>query len=141
AKCCNRITSWAQLRDGRTGKSFLVFSVHFDHEGVVARRESAKLLLKKVEEIAGDHPVICVGDFNATPGSEPIVTMQRVLRDAYSVSAAPPYGPVGTFNGFQVGLAATDRIDYIFVSPGVKVLRYAVLSDSIDGRYPSDHFP
>jgi endonuclease/exonuclease/phosphatase family metal-dependent hydrolase len=141
AKCCNRIASWAQFRDERTGKSFFMFSIHFDHEGVVARRESAKLLLKKIEEIAGDHPVICVGDFNATPDSEPIATMQRALRDARSISAAPPYGPLETFNAFRVDTPAAQRLDYIFVSSGVKVLRYAVLTDSIDARFPSDHFP
>lgn len=141
AKCCNRITSWARLRDGQTGKTFFVFSTHFDHEGVVARRESAKLLVRRINEIAGESPVICVGDFNATPGSEPILTMQGALRDAYAVSLAAPYGPVGTYNGFKLDAPMINRIDYIFVSPNVKVLRYAVLSDSVDGRYPSDHHP
>jgi endonuclease/exonuclease/phosphatase family metal-dependent hydrolase len=142
AKCCNRITSWVQLRDTESGKSFFVFSVHFDHEGIVARRESAQLLTRRIDEIAADSPVICVGDFNATPGTEPIATMRGTLRDAYDISMAPPYGPVGTYNGFQLDAPMTDRIDYIFVSRNVKVLRYAVLSDSIDGRrYPSDHHP
>ncbi|MGC1633177.1 MAG: endonuclease/exonuclease/phosphatase, partial [Gelidibacter sp.] len=35
-----------------------------------------------------------------------------------------------------------DRIDYIFTSKDlVKVLKYAVLSDSKDCKYPSDHLP
>jgi endonuclease/exonuclease/phosphatase family metal-dependent hydrolase len=141
AKCCKRLVSWAHLRDGQSRKSFFVFSVHFDHEGVVARRESAKLLLLKIGEMAGRSPVICVGDFNATPQSEPIVTMQGALRDAYRISSAPPYGPVGTFNGFRLDVATTNRIDYIFVTRDIEVLRYAVLTDSFDLRYPSDHFP
>jgi len=141
AKCCKRIASWAQLRDRDSGKSFYVFSVHFDHEGVIARRESAKLLIAKIGEIAGGSPVVCVGDFNATPDSEPIATMRSALNDAYEKSIAPPYGPVGTFNAFRWDVAPTRRIDYIFVTPNVEVLRYAVLTDSIDLRYPSDHFP
>lgn len=141
AKCCKRIVSWAQLHDSESRKSFFVFSVHFDHEGVVARRESAKLLVQRISEIAGRRPVICVGDFNATPESEPIVTMQSALNDAYRISSAPPYGPVGTFNGFRLDVATTSRIDYIFVTRDIKVLRYAVLTDSLDLRYPSDHFP
>ncbi len=141
AKCCKRLVSWAHLRDGQNHKSFFVFSVHFDHEGVVARRESAKLLVQRISEIAGKNPVICLGDFNATPESEPIVTMQGALHDAYRASAAPPYGPVGTYNDFRLDTALTNRIDYIFVSRGMKVLRYAVLTDSLDRRYPSDHFP
>ena len=35
------------------------------------------------------------------------------------------------------------RIDYIYVSPGVKVLDYATVPDTRPGMtlYPSDHFP
>lgn len=141
AKCCKRLASWVQLRDKRLGAVFFVFSVHLDHEGVVARRESAQLLVRKIREIAGDAPVVCVGDFNATPDSEPIETMTTLLRDAYRISKAPPYGPVGTFNAFRLDAPRLERIDYVFVSPDVTVLRYAVLTDSIDRRYPSDHHP
>lgn len=36
----------------------------------------------------------------------------------------------------------TRRIDYIFINEGnVGVLKYAVLSDSKDCRYSSDHLP
>lgn len=141
AKCCNRIVSWVQLRDARSGKTFFVFSAHFDHEGQIARRESAKLLLEKIQQIAANSPVICLGDFNSTPESDAIATMRTKLRDAREVSIAPPYGPIGTFNGFELNVPTRNRIDYIFVGTNVTVLRYAVLSDAIDGRYPSDHFP
>jgi endonuclease/exonuclease/phosphatase family metal-dependent hydrolase len=33
------------------------------------------------------------------------------------------------------------RIDYIFVYGSVKVLKYAVLTDSKEKRWPSDHLP
>jgi endonuclease/exonuclease/phosphatase family metal-dependent hydrolase len=56
-------------------------------------------------------------------------------------SATPPYGPVGTFNDFKPELPALDRIDYVFVGPRIRVQRYGVLTDSIAGRVPSDHFP
>lgn len=141
AKCCRRLTSWVQLRDKHRGNVFFVFSAHLDHEGVVARRESAKLLARKIQQIARDAPVICVGDFNATPGTEPIETMTSFLRDARRVSMTPPYGPIGTYNAFQLDAPLQDRIDYIFVSANVRVLRYAVLTDSIERRYPSDHLP
>lgn len=57
------------------------------------------------------------------------------------VSRAPPYGPVGTFNGFKPDAPLTDRIDYIFVSEQIEVHRYATLTDRFNGRYPSDHLP
>ena len=141
SRCCNRLASWAQLQDKETGKAFVVISVHFDHEGVVSRRESAKLLLRKVAELAGPLPVLCTGDFNAVPESEPIRTMLAGLRDARAISESAPYGPVGTFNGFKIDAAAADRIDYIFVTPGVRIQKYGVLTDSARGHFPSDHFP
>jgi len=141
ARCCNRIASWARLRDRASGQAFFVFSVHFDHEGVVARRESAHLMLRKMREIAGDRPVLCLGDFNATPDSEPIRLMAAAMRDAYQVSATPPYGPVGTFNGFRIDAPLADRIDYVFLGPRWRVLRYAALTDSYRGHFPSDHLP
>jgi len=141
ARCCNRLATWVQLRDRESGRNFFVFSVHFDHEGEVARKESAKLLLQKVKAIAGAAPVFCLGDFNSTPETEQIRLMQASLRDAYLVSQSPPYGPVGTFNGFKIDAPMDARIDYVFLSPGITVLKYGVLSDSLAGRFPSDHHP
>ncbi|WP_342120217.1 endonuclease/exonuclease/phosphatase family protein [Pseudoduganella sp. OTU4001] len=141
ATCCHRIASWAQLQDRHTSRKFYIFSVHFDHEGQVARRESAKLMLKKVKEIAGAEPVIVAGDFNSMPETEQIGTMKSVLADAFDISATPAYGPAGTFNAFRIDSPLDERIDYIFVSPHVKVLSYATLTDSRAGRFPSDHLP
>ena len=107
----------------------------------MARRESAKLMLKKVREIAGADPVVVAGDFNSVPASEQITTMKTLLADAFEISAKPAYGPVGTFNAFRIDSPLEERIDYIFVSPHIKVLSYAALTDSRHGRYPSDHLP
>ena len=57
------------------------------------------------------------------------------------MSQTAPYGPVGTFNDFKIDAPLQDRIDYIFLGPRWKVLRYAVLTDSVEGRFPSDHLP
>jgi len=141
ATCCHRIVSWARLRDDGSARTFYVFSVHFDHEGQLARRASADLVLRKIAEIAGSEPAICLGDFNSTPETPQMLTMAKAMRDAFRVSAAPPYGPVGTFNDFHLDAAMTDRIDYIFVDRNFDVRKYAVLSDSLDRRYPSDHHP
>ena len=43
ATCCNRICSWAKFKDVNTKNVFFVFNVHFDHQGVVARKESGNL--------------------------------------------------------------------------------------------------
>jgi endonuclease/exonuclease/phosphatase family metal-dependent hydrolase len=141
ATCCNRICTWAKFKDAKTQREFFFFSVHFDHEGVEARRQSGLLMAQKIREIAKNAPVVCVGDLNSTPDTEQVKTMQTVLRDAYQVTQKPAYGPVGTFNGFKLDAPLLDRIDYVFVSSAYQVLSYADLTDSWRGHYPSDHFP
>lgn len=141
AKCCNRICSWVKFRDLTTKKEFFFFNVHFDHQGVEARRQSGKLMVQKIKEIAKNETVICTGDFNSTPETEQIKEMQTILSDSKVVSATPPYGPEGTFNSFKFDAPMKNRIDYIFVGKNVKVLKYAVLTDAKEQRYPSDHQP
>lgn len=141
ATCCNRIASWALFKDKRSNKEFYVFNAHFDHQGVVARQESGKLMVKKIQEIAKTKPVICTGDFNSTPDTEQIIAMSALLNDSRSVTKMPPYGPVGTSNSFRFTAPMKNRIDYVFVSKDFEVLKYAVLTDALDQRYPSDHLP
>ncbi len=141
ATCCNRICSWAKFQDLKTKKQFYFFSVHFDHQGVKARQESGKLMVKKIREIAKNAPAICVGDFNSTPETEQIKAMQTILQDAHDVTKQPPYGPEGTFNSFKFDAPMENRIDYIFASKDFDVLKYGVLTDAKEQRYPSDHQP
>ena len=141
ATCCNRICSWAKFTDKTTRKSFFFFSVHFDHQGVVARQESGKLMVQKIKQIAGNTPVILTGDFNSTPDTEQINAIQTLLSDTYQATKTPPYGPVGTFNSFKFDAPFNDRIDYVFVSKQFDVLKYGALTDANEQRYPSDHLP
>lgn len=136
-----RICSWVRLYDKTNKKEFLVFNTHYDHVGVKARIESAKLIKAKIQQIAPSLPVIYTGDLNVTPETEAITTIKSFLSDAKEISKEKPYGPEGTFNGFNFNSDLKDRIDYVFVNQGFKVQKFAVLSDSKDKRYPSDHLP
>lgn len=140
-----RIVTYGRFRDKKTKKEFYHFNTHFDHIGKVARRESAKLLLKKVNEIAGKVPAVITGDFNATPTDEPIqvlVNPQDAQRftDAKSISKTPHYGPTGTFNGFRAHETGTEPIDYIFLKGKWGVAKHATISESWKGLFASDHF-
>ena len=144
AKCCFRICSWGKFRDKETGKEFVFINSHFDHEGVVARRESSKLLLSRIRQIAGENmTVFATGDFNAVPDDEPIVTLASdgLLLDSYKISKEPPFGTVGTYNGWSATMERDVRIDYIWVTKDVTVEKYGVLNVVQYGRTPSDHFP
>ncbi|HOT64444.1 MAG: endonuclease/exonuclease/phosphatase family protein [Bacteroidota bacterium] len=143
ATCCNRICSWGKFREKKSGREFYFFNSHFDHQGKVARHNSSLLLLAKIKEIAGNLPVFCTGDFNATPDDDPIQVIYKdgKLRDSYQITKEPPYGTLGTFNNFDLHSPCSERIDYIWVTDGIVVRKYGVLNEQQYGRFPSDHFP
>ena len=141
-----RIVTWCFFEDKFSHKQFYAFNTHFDHMGKQARAESAKLLLQKVKEIAGDLPVIVTGDFNATYEDEPIKIITNKnnpdhLIDTKEISQTPHYGPTGTFTGFKSKEVSDKAIDHIFIKNKVTVLKHATLSESWNGRFSSDHFP
>ena len=136
-----RICTWVKLFDKNTKKDFFVFNTHYDHMGVSAREKSSELIKNKIQQIAGKSPVILTGDLNTTPATPPISVLKTFLKDTKEVSKSKPYGPEGTFSAFKFDAELKERIDYIFVNDRVEVLKYAVLSDSKDQRYPSDHLP
>lgn len=142
----NRIVTWAKFKDKKSKKVFFVFNTHYDHIGKIARRESSKLLLQKVKEIAGNMPTIITGDFNATPDDEPIKVLvdennPDKLTDTEKISLSPHFGPYSTFNGFQAQEQEGRHIDYIFTkNPGkFKVLKHGTLTNTWSGRFASDH--
>jgi len=136
-----RLCTWVRLYDKIRKQEFYVFNTHYDHVGVLARVKSSELIQKQIPLIAGNLPVILTGDLNVTPQTESVATLKTFLNDAREVSQEPPYGPEGSFNDFKFNAALKDRIDYIFTSKHFKVLKYGILSDSKEQRYPSDHLP
>ncbi len=140
---CNRICSWVKLRMKEFPNSFVVFNTHLDHRGVSARLHSAVLLKEKIAGIARqyDLPAILTGDFNDTPESCPIQSLKEQFYDSAVISETPAAGPAGTFNNFDRLSFPEKRIDYIFVSPGVRVIKYQVVTDQMDNLLPSDHYP
>jgi len=140
-----RIVTWAKFKDKKAGTTFFAFNTHFDHMGKVARRESAKLLLSRVREIAGDVPAVITGDFNSEPKDEPIQIITDKnnalhLEDTREICQTPHYGPSGTFNGFKSKERSDQPIDYIFINKKWNVLRHATISQTWEGRFASDHF-
>lgn len=140
-----RIVTWGKFKHRKSGKIFFAFNTHFDHIGKVARRESARLLLQKVKEIAGSTPATITGDFNAHPDDEPIQVILDAsnplhLTDSKAISKTPHYGPIGTFNGFTNKETDPRPIDYIFLQGKWQVNSHATISETWGGLYASDHF-
>lgn len=142
ATCCNRIASWVYLQDLTNKQKFYFFNVHYDHQGVQARKESSKLLLRKIGEIAGKEPVILTGDFNGDQQSEWYLTIanSNLLKDTYK-QVPYPYANNASFNAFGKQIDRKEIIDHIFVTDHFKVDKWGILTDTYHGKYPSDHFP
>lgn len=138
-----RICTYGFFMEKETGAMFWVFNTHFDHIGEMAREKSSELIVQKIKEINKDNlPVILMGDFNLNDQSKAIKFLSSNLNDSRSTSLNRPFGPFGTFTGFKFHEPVKDRIDYIFCSKeNIQVEKYAVLTDSKDSKYPSDHFP
>lgn len=141
ATCCNRICSWVYLEDKKTKKKFYTFNVHFDHQGVVARRESSKLILKKITEIAGNTPALLTGDFNGGRDSEwyQAIATSGSLVDVFS-KVKFPYANNSSMNGFRTP-RGNAVIDHIFMTKQFEASKWGILTDTYFGKFPSDHFP
>lgn len=137
-----RICTCVLLKERNSGLKFWVFNTHFDHIGEKARIESARLILKKIQEKNdGGFPLILMGDFNTEKGSPAIKLLEKGLSEASSISKEPLYGPEGTFNNFISGNDTRECIDFIFVS-GFSVKSITHIDDRRNNNLCiSDHFP
>lgn len=129
---CIRICSWGKftVTNDSSARPFFYFNLHMDHIGVVARRESAKLIIRKIQEIAQGAPVVVTGDFNVDQNDEiySIFTESGILKDSF-VAAKQKFAENGTFNSFDPELKTDSRIDHIFVSPTTTVNHYAIMTN------------
>ena len=138
-----RIASYAKLKDKQTGKVFMAVNTHFDHVGVKARRESAKLIMKKIQEIVGDQPAVVTGDFNVTEDDEAYTTMTTntfKMNDAYHMTPNHT-GTTYTWHQFcQLPPLKREKIDFIFITPTISVNRSHIEIPDLQHML-SDHNP
>ena len=142
---CTRIATWAKLEEKSTGKIFLAVNTHMDHVGVEARRKGALLIIERIQEIVGNRPAVLTGDFNVNDASEAyqtLTTNKFVLKDAYK-TADVKEGVSYTFHDFgKIPMDEREKIDFIFVTPQIKVNRSWIPKENADGKgLLSDHNP
>lgn len=138
----HRVCTYGFFTHKESGHEILTMNTHFDHQSELAREQSAKLILQKIEQINNKHlPVVLMGDFNATPETLPISIIQSKMNDAFEISKTPHYGPTGSFSGFDPDKIIDNRIDYVFVK-GFKVNSIVHIDDRRNDNYfVSDHLP
>ena len=143
---CERVASWAILKEKETGKQIFAINTHLDHVGKVARQEGVTLLINRAKELSKGLPVIITGDFNAEHHTSVI---KHVLDENNPLqlfdSRTLPFAEdeaEWTFHDFgRLPEGERPYIDYIFVSSGILVDDYRVMDEKLNDVYLSDHRP
>ena len=158
---CPRICTYAVLQDKTIGGRFCIANTHTDHVSSEAREKGMALVFERMPVFAKGVPCILTGDHNCLENSPPAKYAASRMASAVHASETPPSGPWRTFNGFSPakktlsaekalklppGKRDADgggRIDYIYVSRGLRVLSCRTLDDVRKDApfYPSDHMP
>jgi endonuclease/exonuclease/phosphatase family metal-dependent hydrolase len=89
------------------GKTFNILVTHLGNGGPIVQQEA---LLREIE---GLEPIIAMGDFNFEPNTDQYSLTCQSLEDAWLLR-----WPGGTDDQ---GVNPWDRIDYVFLSPGMRV--------------------
>ena len=139
--CVDEWTHWITVV-GVEGNRFLVIDSEQDpvltiHTWAQLRERSARLLLARIQQLAGDAPVVVTGDFNAHPDGPTHQLLTAQLSDAWE--AAPQRsGPEKTAHAFTGTPDA--RIDWVlFRKFGIRSVHS--VDDHEGALYPSDHYP
>lgn len=148
-----RVVTMGSFRHEETATTTTVMSTHFDYQGVVAREESAHLLLRLARSWttgsggAAQSPLFLGGDFNSQPNSRTYKILTSPGSGMKDISDFVPedlrYGNRDiTYTTFGEPGEKAKRIDYLFVleSQGLKFSTFGILPNRFDdGVYLSDH--
>ena len=139
-----RMVTWVRFRERASGREFLVWNTHFDHEVETARQKAAALVRDRLAKADAAVPVILTGDFNCGAGRSrayDILTGEAHLADAWLMAGERVNEGLDTFNDFKPATHHGERIDWILVRGVSAVARAEIVTFGENGRYPSDHFP
>lgn len=145
----NRIVTMGEFSHKVTGTRVVVMSTHFDHIGVEARQNSAKLLIRFAKEWGHQgtaSAVLIGGDFNSTPDDAAYKTMTAPGSGMSDISDLVPegkrYGNTLTYTSFGEPTEWPQRIDFLFIQEPrtARIKTFGVLTNSFDDQIRiSDH--
>lgn len=149
-----RYVIYAKFRHRITNEEFWFMTTHFDHMGIIARQESAKIVMDIAENL--DVPVILSGDFNCFPelGGEELYQLlcnrSDIMKDSGNI-AKKSFGVSGSWIGWDYDCykrrEGYAKYDFIFVDNSIDVIQHGIIDDRVWDEhfrkhlYPSDHRP
>ncbi len=137
---CRRVCSWARLKNKETGEEYVHINTHFDHKGVEARRNSVEMIIKHAKTFT-NIPVVFTADMNVVEGTE---NYNQFVNSNYfddTKKLAPDTMSYCTYHDTKPEEHAEDVIDYVMINDGFQAKKYVVMTEGIDGRFVSDHYP
>lgn len=132
---CYRMCVYAVLKHKPSGKEFTVMNTHFG-VGDNGQIGSAKLIYDYSQKVS-DLATFVVGDFNMTPDSVGYAEMVKHFKD---VNACTVNDLTTTFHNYQPEVVKDQHIDYCFIDKNIIPVTQKVITDTVDGKYPSDHY-
>jgi endonuclease/exonuclease/phosphatase family metal-dependent hydrolase len=153
---CVRLVTWSKFRLLATRQEFFFFNTQLDHVGEKSRNEGSKLLWGRIQRITQtkDKPFFLLGDFNtyrhtstyayftSEEKGPQLLEAWKEAKNKIGTVSYTYHGWAGIQNDGEKGAeVAANHIDWIFYRPEMKVLSCEVITESRDGRYPSDHYP
>lgn len=138
---CFRVASWALLEDKETGVRYTHINTHLDHVLETTRESQMKVLIECVNKVANGSPIVVTGDFNALEDNSLVYTVAcESFNDTKKVAANSDTGRTFTSYGTKEE-DGTGAIDFIFADKSLKVDTYKIIRNTVQGIYPSDHYP
>lgn len=132
---CHRMCLYAILKDKQNGNCFTVMNTHFGF-GDKGQISSTKLVYDYSQKISA-FPTFIVGDFNMTPDS---VGYAAMVKNFIDVNPRTANDLSSTFHNYQPETVKNQHIDYCFIDKSITPIRQKIITDTIDGKYPSDHY-
>ena len=123
------------LKENATGTVFAVMNTHFGF-GDDGQVKSVKLI-EAYRKAISDYPTLIMGDFNMTPESIGYHEITKSLRD---VNACTEKNFTTTYHNYRPQEVTDMHIDYCFIDESILPIRRTLITDTIDGQYPSDHY-
>ena len=141
---CPRISTMVTLRSKVNNRQLRVFNTHLDHRFPNIRLKQLGILDKFIEEYEKKRsmPTFLTGDLNCTPESKEIdYILHKFKVDFKDLSTIGKINSEITFHGFFHDHAHKVKIDYIFATRDINLMKSHIDGTEKEGIYLSDHFP
>lgn len=147
-----RVCAWSKMQVKATGEIFLFAVIHCNYGATIDGRKSGKVACERLKALAGNYPVVLVGDFNMRRSDHE--TAYRGYASSFYDSALradaiyclPESNGDTTitatdWNTINSGKLSGSEFDYIFYDKMHVLSRHIITENYGRSVNPSDHFP